>query len=109
MGGRDCNNTDDDNDNIHSFPQSWRVPRKRKSRSIPNGGRDCNLNNDCDYYDDNEEPLSFPSPMEVPKKRKPGRSPKGGRDCYDPSEGEIYPMRGKDNSNYIEQKTDSHS
>ena len=26
---------------LHSFPPPWKVPRKRKSRGTPRGGRDC--------------------------------------------------------------------
>ena len=90
MGGRDCNKYNDNN--IHSFPQSWRVPRKRKSRSRSNGGRDCNKEPTTD--EDNIH--SFPPPWRVPRKRKSGRVARGGRDCYDPSDGNIYPLRGKD-------------
>ena len=77
MGGRDCNDIDDkynNNENVHSFPQSWRVPRKRKSRSMSNGGRDCNT----DISTDEEERIhSFPPPWRVPKKRKSGRAARG--------------------------------
>merc|ERR1711891_26044 len=44
---------------------------------------------------------SFPPPWRVPKRRKSGRFTRGGRDCYDPSDGNIYPMGGKEYTGHI--------
>ena len=51
----------------------------------------------------NESPdlHSFPPPWKVPKKRKSGGFTRGGRDCYDPTDGNIYPMRGRDSAHHI--------
>ena len=80
----------DDSPDIHSFPPPWKVPRKRKSRSTPRGGRDC-----YDTTDENSDLHSFPPPWKVPRKRKSRGPPRGGRDCYDPTEGNIYFIRGE--------------
>merc|ERR1712121_508183 len=38
----------------------------------------------------------------VPRKRKSRNTPRGGRDCYDPTEGNIYSMRGRNFDNHMD-------
>ena len=102
MGGRDCNiNSNFDINSIHSLPQSWRVPRRWKSRNYSDEGGDCTHNsNDEDNYIH-----SLPSPLKVPRKRKSGRGFKGEGDCYDPIEGKIHSLHALNNNSQYKLET----
>ena len=90
MGGRDCSSSEDDK-SIHSLPQSWRVPRRRKSRSNSIEGGDC-ISNSINAINDINYVHSFPSPLKVPRKRKSGKVTGEGRECYDPIEGKMHTL-----------------